>query len=202
MTNAVTSSPGLCLSYKGNRSYVQGADIWRASDDFLQKSQPASFVEQIILTNFAFGQCEIQEAGGANKGFGKLFINDGFGNTHQSVLVDKGSPLKDRVAFNEHELWRLLNISRTKIVLTTKSPFSFHETVVSMAKALSYEHSKPRAAQWVFARAIVEAKPPYQGSVGVISIELKKAISGRFAEFEVNVDKTFFGFVCFGVATP
>ncbi|MDA7560659.1 hypothetical protein N8860_02780 [Alphaproteobacteria bacterium] len=202
MIDAIIASPELSLSHKGNRRYVQGADIWQASEGLLQKIQPTSFVEQIILTNFAFGQCEIQEAGGTDKSFGKLFINDGFGNIHQVILVDKGLPLKDRVAFNEDDLWTLLDIRRKKIVLRAQSPFSFHETVVSMAKVLSYEQSDPHSAQWVFVRATMEAQPPRQDFIGVISIELLKMITGRFVQFGVTVDGTFFGFVYFGVASP
>lgn len=192
----------LSLTYKGTRNYIQGADIWLASEELLKSEYPRGFIQQISLKKFAYGKCELRGTNNSEQYFGSVLINDGYGNVSSGFLVDTKTSLQEKTSFNEEKLWKLLEFEENSVTLNTYSPFSVHQTVVSMIKVFINKYSQPLDGRWVFVRATMSVQPPCKSIVGQIYIKLTKEITGRFVQFEVKVNGNFIGTVDFGVGSP
>ena len=174
----------LDLSYKGDRHYVQGADIWRATELALSKNFSGAVLTNLCFRESATGQVSIQQQP-CDRSFGEVSIQSQDGRRQKLVLVDNGVPLETRRPYDESLIVELMSFSDGVGVLIGSSPYPLEDTVVSMIKAVCYEGGAPAIGKWLFARISKElAAPKAVPSVG-LRVEQVQQIKGRFARFHV-----------------
>ena len=177
----------LSLSYKGEREYVHGADIWREAGRELSKLRDGSYVEHICFRTTATGQVMIRPPIEQER-FGDLSVRHPDGSSDEFHLVDTEVPLQSRRPYEERLVTDLMDFEEGAGVLTGKAPFPIEDTVISMVKAVCYRSSAPAAGNWLFVRMRSQQALPESSIVTDLRVEQIQQIKGRFARFRALAD--------------
>lgn len=184
---ALLEPVSLSLSYKGERHYVQGADIWREAAREISNWRDGSFVEHICFRTIATGQVMIQPPGEQER-FGDLLVRHADGTCDEFHLVDSEVPLQSRRPYDERLVTDLMDFERGAGVLTGRAPFPIEDTLISMIKAVCYRDGAPAAGSWLFVRMKSHSGIPESSTVAELRVEQVQQIKGRFAKFRALAD--------------
>ena len=190
----------LKLSYKGDRHYVQGADIWRATEFALREKLCGAVLTNLCFRESATGQVSILQEPREGS-FGELSVQDQNGRRQDFKLIDSGVPLESRRAFDESLIVGLMTFSDGVGSLKGPSPYPLEDTVISMIKAVCYEDGAPAIGKWLFARISKEPEMSAVMSSIDLRVERMQQIKGRFARFRVYSEGRHFSNIDFCAGT-
>ena len=190
----------LNLSYKGDRHYVQGADIWRATELALSENLHGAVLTQLCFREIATGQVSILP-GPSERSFGELSIQDRDGRRQDLVLIDNGVPLDSRRPYDESLIVGMMSLSDGVGLLKGSSPYALEDTVISMIKAVCYEDGEPAIGKWLFVRMSRELAMPAAPSSVDLRVERVQQIKGRFAKCQVYSEGRHFSSIDFCAGT-
>jgi len=177
----------LSLSYKGERDYVHGADIWREAAQEIGNWRNGSFVEHICFRTVATGQVMIRPPGEQER-FGDLSVRHSDGTCDDFHLVENKLPLQSRRPYDERLVTDLMDLEEGIGVLKGRAPFPIEDTFISMVKAVCYRDSAPAAGNWLFVRMTSQRITPESSAVAELRVERTQQIKGRFARFRILAD--------------
>lgn len=196
----------LPLSFKGDRKYLQGGDIYNAVSNIAAEliGVPGAFVEWIAFRRFARMSCEVSieppieqsqivsQARVRAPGTGSLDV----------WLVETTIPVTSRRPFDEAQLLAKASLGPDgrSASLPERSVYSPIEDVIALTKHLNYAVSPVVNGKWVFGQ--LDLAEPLSGDYRRLKIRLKQMIGGRFSVNEIIVDGHNIGTISFIVGDP
>lgn len=196
----------LPLSYKGERNYLQGGDIFNALSDVASElaGDRGAYVERIAFRSFARMACEVfteppseqlHVIGQANLAVpGKSGVN--------VWLVETTDLVTSRRPFDEAQLLANASFSPDgrSVILPERSVYTPIEDVIALTKKLSYAVSPEVNGKWVFGQ--LDLTEPFTVNYRKLEIRLKNLIGGRFSVNNILLDDRNIGAIRFIVGAP
>jgi hypothetical protein len=155
-SNALAPPRPLQFCFKGDRDYIQGADIFNA----LVGIYPAASLRNVHFTIHGFvrsSHCNVYEADSRDavselRDTRARASFDLRGVTRWVALKEASAPgLAERCEYPEDRVTSLCDIQHYCIALDSESPFTFIETVVAMNKYLHQKAFADAVGKWIFA---------------------------------------------------
>lgn len=197
----------LMLSYKGEREYIQGGDIFNALADIASEvaGHSGAFVKRLAFRRFTRMACEVttEQPNDSSKVIGQVRFGLQHDSSHRDAwLVETGIDITTRQPFDEASLLanaRLDEATRS-VCLPSRSPHSPVEDVIALTKHLNYAISPEISGKWVLGQ--LELTEPLTDSYQALTIQMKNLIAGHFSANEIVVDGRRIGSVRFIVGEP
>lgn len=196
----------LPLSFKGDREYLHGSDIYNAVSNIAAELTgiQGAFVEWIAFRRFARMSCEISteppveqsqivsQARLRAPGTGSLDV----------WLVETTIPVTSRYPFDEAQLLAKASLGPYCRIahLPERSGYSPIEEVIALTKYLNCAVSPDVNGKWVFGQ--LDLTEPLTGDYRRLDIWLEKTIGRRFSVNEIIVDGRIIGTISFVVGRP
>ena len=194
------------MCFKGNRNYLQGADLYNAIVKYASKTTAEKLYApfRMVIHRFAHKQCDmiLGNPGEILTKPGHLFAEFIFSSDEGNVagwMVETERVIDCRNPYDEKEIERLcvIDVDKKATVIQGDSGYSPIELAVSMTKQLHYA-VYPTDASWIFNRLDLEQlfKPSdsYQ-----IQIELEHNFNNRLTKSKIKVADETIGYIYFSL---
>ena len=200
-----SSKTDLHIPFKGERTYLQGGDLFDAAFEVAA----ANFESAVSDFEISFhdmstsGVTMVLEAEDIDSNTAQArgnFTIDG--ERFPYFLVSNGVPAAGRVPFPEEELVEKLTFDFDEqcAVLSEPSPYTPMETWVSMIKALHQRLIDDRDGKWIFVRAKIKGYDP-KASPKNYCVKLATRLGHKLTRNEVWLDGEQKGEVFFSLLT-
>lgn len=192
----------LNTSFKGNRKYLQGGDLFNSVNSFLENkfSNNNIYIKNLKFNRFTYTAVSIsfQNENPQDRIAEGEFIVDG--ELNKFYLQKTNVSPKDRVDFDEESMIKRACFEGVQAKLSVPLEFSAIEVIVSLTKALNYKLESPKSGKWVFGRVdLFSGLPKINSNLIIRNI---KNISGRFSINEIIIDGILVGNIQFVVGEP
>lgn len=188
----------LNLSYKGNRDYLQGADIYQAVNQLFKAK--GGFVNSISFRAFAKKQLQIKFQRPASAS--SLIAAEGTVSyptgEERFWLVVTDVTVNERYPFEENMITAAANMVVNGILIDNCLAFSLIEVIVALCKYFSYADYAPSSGKWIFGKLMLAQKLPE--SWQSLRISRTTFLEGRFNRFSLSIDADYFGEILFIIA--
>ena len=196
----------LLLSYKGDREYLHGSDIFDALSGLAEElaGGTGAFIERITFRRFARFSCKVltKPPTDPSQIVSQSKIRIPGISSIDIWIVETESPITLRRPFDEEQL--LANASLgpdgCSVYLPSRTGYSPIEEVIVLTKHLNYAVTPVVNGKWIFGQLdLVEAlSADYKEMV----IRMKSLVKGRFSVNEILTDGRSIGTIRFIVGTP
>ncbi len=197
----------LILSYKGNREYLHGSDIFNALSGMAAELTGVSgaYIERITFRRFARMSCDVSTEPPADPSGivcqAKLHA-PGQAACTDVWLVETTNPVTSRKPFDEAQL--LANATLGSDGRSARLPrgggYSPIEEVIALTKHLNYAVSPTVNGKWVFGQ--LDLTKPLPADHQELEIRMKSLVGGRFTVNEILADSRSIGLIRFIVGAP
>ncbi|WP_130357113.1 hypothetical protein [Pigmentiphaga kullae] len=194
----------LDLTFKGNRHYIQGGDLFNSAEAVIQaffKSEKA-YINRLSFTRFAYNQCDLLigdiPSPEEKIGEGSLTLPDG--ETRLFYLCEKSTKLLERRPYDEESMVAPATYEDRSAMLLAPLPYTSIEAVIALTKVLSYRLNEPAQGKWVFGKIDLQQKLPAIREN--LTIRQVKALPGRFSVNDVVIDNIRVAQIHFIVGAP
>lgn len=176
----------LNLAFRGNRDYIQGADIYEAIVTAIQRDcGPAQGGLKIQMHSLARTGCEVILAP-ANVPLSRPELGRAqfaSGNWHGWV-AETGRPIVERFPYDEGHIARQCEITGSIIRTTGKTPNSAIEVLIGATKLL-HQSLHPRVeGKWIVSR--IELQRVFTASDFAMEVELLQNLNNRLTKSAVR----------------
>jgi hypothetical protein len=154
------------MCFKGQRDYLQGADIFNALSKALTgaAAKNASRPFTLAMHNFSHHQCDLLMSGGADGGnrlpMPESRIADftlGAGSDEAvGWLSESERPVKCRYPFDENEIAQRCILAEKEIVFSGQSAYTPMDILVSISKQLHLTLFPAAKGRWIFTKLQVD----------------------------------------------
>ncbi len=191
----------LLLSYKGNREYLQGGDIFNALSDLATElaGSADAFIERITFRRFARLSCNVSTEPPLDPSHivsqARLRVP---GSASVDVwLVETANPVTSRSPFNEAQLLAHASIGPDgrSARLPDRAGYSPIEEVIALTKYLNTAVSPEVNGKWIFGQ--LDLAEPFATNYRVLEIRMKSLVGGRFSVNEILTDGRSIGSIRF-----
>jgi len=194
----------LGLTYKGERHYIHGSDLFNAVQ-FAAQGMPGgegAYISRLGFNHFAYHQCELylDECVGSNSTVaeGELKFSDG---TDKRFCLREGTRKPTaRNPYDEDSMVTVAAYSGQSATLQAPINYTTIEVVIALTKVLNYRLATPKQGKWVFGK--IELSQSLPEIRKFITVTRTKAIPGRFSVNQIDIDGGIVGSVQFIVGTP
>jgi hypothetical protein len=188
----------LNLRYKGNRDYLQGADIYQAVNQFFKAK--GGFVNTISFRSFAKNQLQIKlekptSASSLIAAEGSVSYPTG---EEPFWLVVTDETVNERYPFEESMITAAATMSENSVYIDNVLAFSLIELIVALCKYFSYADGPPLSGKWIFGKLIILQELPE--SWQSLRISRTTFLEGRFNRFSLSIDADHYGEILFIIA--
>ena len=184
------------LKYKGNRTYLQGGDIFNAlMESFLQIGD--GFISRLVLKSFAINQIKVlHKAPDRDKGIlGNGLWKYTDGSEQRFWLQETEEPVTDSYSFNEDAITDEATLSGEAILLEMQNEYTLIENIIALTKRLNYLLSPDVRGKWLFGQIdLHRALPEYWK---LIEIERKICVGNSFSRNIIQIDGDVYGEIRF-----
>lgn len=174
-------SKELIFSLKGERSYVQGPDIFNSFASFLHGERWSNL--DIKFSGIVSNNLIVYE--GADHSNAKVDVRVTVNGAQKSYqLCESGNPASGRSEYHEEKITGLcdLDIGAQQIQLREITPYSFCENLVAMHKFLLQNLFPDERGKWYFTRLELAS---LVGDEALIRIELVKNFNFRLVKSHI-----------------
>lgn len=172
----------LNLSYKGERNYIQGGDIYNAintlAPDLLSKRN--AYLRQIVFKKFCRRDPDVclERPKNAKRLVAMGECASGTDFKKPIWVVESDRFINNRYAFEEERIISSAEIVGERISLQSSIVYTPIEDVIILTKALTYKLIPKVAGKWVFGQ--LDLIRPFLNGHSVIVIERKHVIGRKF----------------------
>lgn len=191
----------LALGYKGQRTYLQGGDIFNAINTWASSAcGPIAFISRLSFRQIARTACVVtmQEPVGSSMGHGQLMVA---GKEKSFWLVETGEHILDRYPYDEEAVVAALqvNVQAREGVLpvVTATPI---EEVIAVTKRLNNEVARLTSGKWLFGQLHLEQPLTRDGRT--LRIAMRSLLANRFSVNDIYYDDELIGNIRFVVGQP
>jgi len=194
-------SQTLNLKFKGDRTYLQGGDIFNAVNRASKESDATSYLSRIAFRRFARRDCKLLWDKPAQ---GETLIAQGKVNQSGTELpfwiVESSVPAVGRYNFDEESLVSPAVINCDEIVLEKRSSHTPIEEIIALTKRLNYELTPNIEGKWVFGQLrLIREIPSNYSSLRICRLS---EVANRFSVNKIIVDNQEIGDIRFIVGAP
>lgn len=191
----------LSLSYKGERAYIQGPDLYNAVSQKLGVFfEGEAWVKRIVFRGFSSSGCRVYFGEGYDSNLvrANVFVSIG-DQTHQGVIIETGQDVLDRNKYDESRVCKNTVINGKSATQTAESGLTAIENIVAITKLLHNTlYPIDGEGKWIFAQ--LDLVQPLQGKDSLYTVDIKQSIGGRMTVSEIRVGNVYFGKIRFAVA--
>jgi len=191
----------LNLKFKGDRTYIQGGDIFNAVERVARQDDDESYLSQLAFRRFARQDCDLfwtaPPQGTALIAQGRVCQS---GTDRSFWVVETDEPATGRYEFDEASLVEPAVRNGEEIILKERSIHTPVEEVIALTKRLNYELTPDVDGKWVFGQLKLISALPNDYS----SLRIRRVIevAGRFSVNKIMVDDRDVGDIRFIVGAP
>lgn len=191
------------LPFKGNRTYIQGPDIFNEMVKYFinNKVTDCHFtIHKMSMNNegtvyFTTSLEEFKTITQPPHATGSLNVD---GKKYWAAVLFKDEQLENtvRVPYDEQLLIEKCHLSEESILLRERSPYTFIETIVSMQKKLLHT-LYPHKNKWLFTKLfLTESITDYKN----ITISFRKNFNFKLVKSDIFINDALVGEVYFSLA--
>ena len=188
----------LNLSYKGDRNYLHGTDIFNFLDSYFRSC--GGFLISLSFRSFAQKQLEITLE--KPKLADALPLAEGLvkypWGESQFWLTESDQDVDMRYSFDETLITNMSIITSYNISLASPNQFSLIENLVSLTKHISNVKSPLDVGKWIFGKIKLNQALPCKWQS--IYISRLACLKGRLIRYNIHVDNVDIGEIVFIVS--
>lgn len=192
------------MRFKGERDYLQGADILSASLHALSGERPLSAIRDIDITFHALARTGLilradMPTGQESKAQLGCSID---GRRHKLFLMEDGCPIIERRPYPEDQIVAATSIGIELLTATSTAPLPFTniERWIAMVKALHHAAFPGAGGKWLFARARLTSYHDTQDEPTEHCVSIKSNFSGKLTRSALSVNGHILGDIFFALA--
>ena len=194
-------SQRLNLRFKGDRTYIQGGDIYNALDRLIQETDSAAYVSHLAFRRFARRDCDLL--------WDRPVLTEKLIAQGSASLADRKRPFwvsesrraaAGRNEYDEDSVVAPAAINGEQIVLQKRSIYTPIEEIIALTKRLSYELTPDIDGKWVFGQLNLHSALP--DKYAMLKIKRKSEVAGRFSVNEIEIDENRVGDIRFIIGAP
>ena len=191
----------LNLRFKGQRSYIQGPDIFNAATRILNVADAEAWISMLAFRRFARLDCDLvlakpqADAHTVAQGF----VNNS-GGKRPFWIVESDREPGGRYPYDQDSINALASIEEATICMERRSSFSPMEEIVALTKTLSYALSPDIDGKWVFGQINLQRVLP--DTFGRLEISRTREMAHRFSINRIVIDDLHAGDIRFIVGDP
>jgi len=195
------AAAALSVGFKGERSYIQGGDIFNAVADRLATDDPDAWVEHLAFRHFARRDCDLVWERPSETA---VLIAQGRSGPPERKrpfwVIESTRDAVGRRPFDEDSIMDAA-ISAGKVIwLEQRSAHTLIEEIIALTKRLAYELTPDVDGKWVFGQ--IDLKGPLPDIYQRLRIEQKNLIAGRFSVNHISFDDAEIGSIRFITGAP
>jgi hypothetical protein len=191
----------LKLEFKGDRTYLQGGDIFNAIDRIARKSDLASYPSHLVFRHFAKHDCDLlwdrPESSAVLVAQGSVCFAD---SKRLFWVTESSRPVTGRNEYDEESIVNPAVSEGKQIVLEKRSIYTPIEEIIALTKRLSYKLTPDIDGKWVFGQLNLHCALPNE--YGKLRIERKSEVPGRFSLSKIDIEDSHVGDIRFIVGMP
>ncbi len=191
--------------FKGNRTYVQGGDIYNAIAKYLKASYGDAITHiEVLMHKLASHNMigEVLDAGQPILSVSPTMICrfDIEGKTKTLYLIETDTKVDCRYEFNEESIIRNSHIllDQKSITLLNETPYSPIEVVIALNKRLMQTLFDSEKGKWLVTRITLKRFLP-ESSDAAFTIALKQNLSYRLTYSTIMIGKEYYGGIYFSL---
>lgn len=182
------------LSYKGNRNYLHGTDIFNAVHGYLPGD---AFIKCIAFRRLASWQLGLARECPDNEAalVGDVVIRLDNGEEVHWYLVETSEDITNRHSFDEDALVQESTIDGNEIYKERNARYSLIEEVVALNKALCNHIAPLRNAKWLFGQ--LDLFGPWSDDVARVCLRQKALLGKSLVVCDLYLDGVAVGSIRF-----
>jgi hypothetical protein len=191
----------LGLGFKGDRTYIQGGDIYNSIAAIISIAEPSAFVEHLAFRQFARRDCDLvwERPDGTAVLIAQGRADSAVGKRPFWVIESQRDPVGRR-PFDENSITDAAVSDGNEIWTERRSVYTPIEEIIALTKRLAYELTPDVEGKWVFGQIdLGGALPEAYGKLGIVQTSL---IAGRFSVNQIRMDDTEIGSIRFITGAP
>jgi hypothetical protein len=188
----------LSFKFKGERTYIQGGDIFDALESTF--SQSGSYVESLSMKRLTAHNLLVTDnliAGKQAVGVGKVRSSDGCSVVY---YLYEASQAADRYNYLEENIANCIQLSENCALLDGHKFYSVIENLIALTKKLCYALEPTIDGKWLFGQIILLDKLPETFST--LHVCRRSGIPGKFNTNTILLDGNRLGEINFVVGKP
>jgi len=189
----------LQFQFKGNRDYIQGADIFNElAHNYGNKINEVSFTIHGFVTtpSCLLYESKLKSEIDALEGIKARASFDLDGEKRYIGIVECASENGARYDYDESLITKATVIDGDRIRLTSESPYSFIETIVAMNKHYLQNRFEDVAGKWIFTRLELDH---VQDARNELSIVFRHNMNFRLTKSDVLINDKKVGEIYFSL---
>ena len=191
----------LGLGFKGERTYIQGGDIYNAIETHISMADSTAFVEHLVFRQFARRDCDLVWD---KPGDGALLIAQGRSRAADGMrrfwVTQSQRDAVGRRPFDEDSITDAAVSAGNQIWSRQRSEYTPIEEIIALTKRLAYELTPDVDGKWVFGQ--IDLTRPLPTSYAKLGIFQKNLIAGRFSVNQITIGDTEIGNIRFITGAP
>ncbi|MBU0665006.1 MAG: hypothetical protein KJ990_10735 [Proteobacteria bacterium] len=192
----------LKLSFKGERTYIQGTNLYTAVTEAVKDIfvQDRPWINYIAFRQFAQSGCTIVLGSDSLVSFpivGHFACQTGEGKI-KGQIYETFEMIEKRLPFNEEQMNNTAVIEEKSIIQFRRAGFLAIEEIVFLTKHLHNSLLPPKQGQWVFTQ--IDLIAPFSNDDNVLyAIHLKQNIANRITISEIEENGHILGKINFSI---
>jgi hypothetical protein len=181
------------FQFKGNRTYVQGGDIYNHVSGLLGNDE---YVNDISIRQVTSKNCYLKTAADKTD----IVVCIVKTNERNYVLVEGTTSANGSYAFDEEYLLKDATVNGNIVTMEVQDKFSLIENIIALTKKLNYSVNPEVNGKWLFGQ--LKLDKPFPAKPHNIKIENTRRIPNRFSENSITIDGINYGTIIFIVGKP
>ena len=172
------------LTFKGDRQYLRGADIFNALAGLASEASPPATVKRINFRKLTIHQCRIEDHQPSTEPVAEILLSNG----RSLWLLETDRRVSDRYAFDEDGL-----VATALIDLDTKTvsqPRAVSATpidqAVALTKRLNYSLAPDVSGKWLFGQINLDV--PLTDTYQQMVVKQRSMLANRYSANELCLD--------------
>jgi hypothetical protein len=183
----------LNFNFKGERTYVQGGDIFNEVSANLTNEE---LILDIAFKHFTNKHCQLTTALDANQQAICVIKS----NFNRYYLTETEALVTEKYVFNEEKLVAPALIEGQGITMLGNQEYSLIENIIALTKKLNYTLEPDVNGKWVFGQ--LKLNQGFPELFNRLNITSTRRFKGKFNENRIEIDNKYFGNIIFIVGTP
>lgn len=190
------------LSFKGERDYIQGTNLYTAVTEAVKDIfvQDRPWINYIAFRQFARSGCTIALGGEPLASFplvGHFACQKSEGKI-KGQIYETFELIEKRLPFNEEQMIKTAVIEEKSIMQSKRAGFLAIEEVVFLTKHLHNSLLPPKQGKWFFAQ--IDLMAPFSNDdTALYAIHLKQNIANRMTISEIEENGHILGKINFSI---
>lgn len=192
------------LQFKGDRDYLQGAEILPLALRALSDDEPRNAISAIDIVFHALAHTGLTLAEDVPQGHAanaqlSCTIN---GTRHKLFLVEDGRPITERHPYPEEQIVSVTAIDASSATATSAArlPFTNIQRWIAMTKALHHAVYPQAKGKWLFARAKLVTYDETAHDGAEHRVQIQSDFGGKLTRSALTVDGRNIGDIFFALA--